>query len=184
MGPRGNSARGCEPADGAGRGLGKALGCATGEVVRVGASPSVDGLVRVAHGQNPRSVPGPPRDQGALQGRGVLGLVHGQQGQRAAPCVAVQGRFQDDETFLREYPIKMTVRGSSQWILDFLASLSDPEAVARLSGGSPGGAQARRLLPVASMRNFGKDRTTRGDDAMQAEITLRALRVSTEAEVQ
>jgi hypothetical protein len=72
------------------------------------------------------------------------------------------GRFEEEDTFLREYPVTLTYRGASAVLLRILDRLNAPE----------------HPFPIQALRRFQADRQAREDDAMSMDLELVALRVS------
>ena len=76
------------------------------------------------------------------------------------------GRFEGEETFLRQYPVTVTYRGPSATLFRILEKLNAPE----------------HFRTVQALRRLQKDRQEREEDVMVMELELVALRVLPEAE--
>lgn len=77
------------------------------------------------------------------------------------------GRFQGEEAFVREYPLNVQFRGSSESVLRVIARLNRPDA----------------MIPIAGVRRIGRDRSDRNPDTILADMDLLALRVDTQADL-
>jgi hypothetical protein len=77
------------------------------------------------------------------------------------------GKFEGGDVFLREYPVSMTIRGTSASVLALLGRLNDPAA----------------FVPVKALRRLVPDKSERNKDIVIADLDVLALHIDPESEL-
>jgi hypothetical protein len=72
-----------------------------------------------------------------------------------------RGRFKGGDSFISDYPVKLTIRGHSLHVLRYIEHLSGSE----------------RFVPIRQLHKLGRERNERDEDVMTAVLDLMALRL-------